>query len=321
MDGEAAGRSCPDPTIVSPVPEDGAAMARILVASCDLDALFDVEELDDDDEVVAAALRAVGVDAEVALWDDSTVDWQAADAVVIRSTWDYQDRRDEFLGWAATVENQTTLFPSADIVRWNTHKGYLMELEDRGAPIVPTAWLAAGDTIDLADLAAQRGWTGVVAKPVVGAGGHDTLFARDPGAHQDTFQKLVDRQDMMVQPLLEGIAVEGELSITCIDGRASHAVRKRPADGQWLIQLEHGGTYEAVELDPDLAALAEWIVAATGVDPVFARVDLVPGNDGSWQLGELELVEPALYLDWAPGSAERLVEAILARLDDPSKTD
>lgn len=294
-------------------------MPHILIASTDLPALYasmgqDVVTSDADDEVVAEALRRQGAAVDIVCWDDPDADWAAVDAVLIRSTWDYRDRRDEFVAWAARVGAVTTLLPDADVVRWNTHKSYLLELEDRGAPIVPTAWLAAGDDVDLATLAADRGWSEVAAKPAIGAGSVGLVLAPDPAAAQGEFDRLVADHDVLVQPLLRRIADEGELSVICIEGRVSHTVRKRPAAGQLRVQIEFGASYDLVDLDRDRASLAEWVVAATGVEPLFARVDLVPGDDGTWQVGEVELVEPALYLRWAPGADDRFATAVLARL-------
>lgn len=288
---------------------------RVLVASCDLDAAFDTSTgLDDDDAQVAAALRAAGADARIAWWDDPDVDWSAADAVLVRSTWNYQDRRDQFIEWARLVGEATTLFPDPDVVRWNTRKSYLMELEDRGVPVVPTAWVGRGDRIDLAALAASRGWSQVVAKPVVGAGSIGLVVARDPAAHQAAFDALVADGDAMVQPLYDRVADLGERSVVVIDGVASHGVRKVPAAGDVRVQVEFGGTYLPWDPDPGIARLAEWIVEAASPGALFARVDMLPADDETWELVELELVEPALFVDWADGAADRLARALLARL-------
>lgn len=287
---------------------------RILIASADVDALFDVD-VEDDDGVVADALRAAGAVVAIEHWDDPEVDWGGADAVLVRSVWDYPARRDQFVAWAAAVGAATTLFPDPDIVRWNTHKGYLLELEERGAPVVPTAWLGAGDDVELAEVAADRGWDAVVVKPAVGSGSRGLVVAPDPSAAQAAFAALVADHDVLVQPMLARVATTGELSVVVIDGRCSHAVRKVPAAEDLRVQIEFGGTYEQVEPDEATVRLAEWVVAATAVEPLFARVDLLPADDGTWQLVELELVEPALYVDWGPGSADRLAAALLARLD------
>ncbi len=274
--------------------------------------------MDQDEAVVAAALHDRGVHVDEAEWRDERVDWASYDAVVIRSTWDYTQDVDGFLAWARRVEAAgTQLHNSAEVVRWNTHKGYLLELEERGAPIVPTAWLGQGDEVDLAALAAARRWDGVVAKPAVGAGAEGLLVVppgTDPAAHQATFARLVAAGDAMVQPFVPSVRDEGELSVVVVDGEVSHAVRKRPTGGDVRTQIEFGARYTPEDPDPDAAALAAWLVEATGHDLLYARVDLLADDDGTWLLGELEAVEPALLFAWAEGSADRFAEALLRRI-------
>ena len=53
-------------------------------------------DLDPDSAPLLAALRAARR-SRPAVWSDATVDWAAYDAVVLRSTWDYDERVDEFL--------------------------------------------------------------------------------------------------------------------------------------------------------------------------------------------------------------------------------
>src|SRR5690554_7888486 len=100
-----------------------------------------------DDEPLHAALRERGVTVEQAIWDDRRVDWSSFDAVLIRTTWDYQEKHKEFLAWAERVAEQAPLYNPAPIVRWNTHKLYLRELEGLGVPLAPTQWFEAGREI------------------------------------------------------------------------------------------------------------------------------------------------------------------------------
>ncbi len=274
------------------------------------------DDTDQDDEPLLAAVTAAGHQARLVPWDATGVVWGDSDAVVVRTAWDYHHRREEFLAWARQVESVTRLFNPAEVLRWNTHKGYLLELEERGAPVVPTAWLARGDHVDLAALAAARSWDDVVLKPAVGAGGDGVVrVAPDSARGQAALEALVASGDALVQPFMVTVATEGELSIVLLDGRISHAVRKHPAAGGFLVHQVHGGRYEPLAaVPPDAAALARWIVTVTGHDLLYARVDLVTDPVGSWQLAELEVTEPGLFLHLVPGAAQRLVTALQARL-------
>lgn len=274
----------------------------------------DQEFTDQDDAPLLAALGAAGHDATLAVWDDPDVTWDSFDAVLIRTTWDYALRREAFVAWAAEVESRTRLFNAAEVVRWNTHKGYLLELEERGMPLVPTAWLAQGDHVDLTALAAARGWDEVVLKPAIGAGG-DGIHRCAPSAGQHHLDALTATGDVLVQPYLPTIETHGELSVILFDGEVSHAVRKRPGQGAFLVQIDRGGTYEPLEQVPDEAArLARWVIEVTGHDLLFSRVDLLVDEAGTWLVNEVELTEPGLYMHLVEGTAQRLVEALLRRM-------
>lgn len=287
-------------------------MPHVAIATC---SRRDLVETDGDDAALLAALDRAGVDATSAVWDDEAVDWSGFDAVVIRTTWDYDHRREQYVAWAEQVEATTPLWNSADVVRWNTHKGYLIELEERGVPVVPTAWLGQGDEVDLHALAHSRRWDAVVVKPAVAAGSRGlSVVDTHPGDGQAAMDALLETDDVLVQPLLRRVATDGELSIVCLEGRYSHAMRKLPRDGDVRIQVEFGGTYVPETPTDDLVALAEWVVDTTGHDLLYARVDLVPDDDGTWQVGEVEATEPSLYLDRVDGAADRMAAAIVDRL-------
>lgn len=258
------------------------------------------------------ALARAGAQVERPSWRDD-VDWSRFDAAIVRSTWDYADDRDGFVVWAARAGSVTSLWNPPEVLRWNTHKGHLMELEERGAPIVPTAWLGQGDRVTLAALRDARGWDRVVVKPAVANGG-DGLWVSDgdDAAAQRHLDALLVAGDVMVQPLLERVTREGETSVIVIDGEVTHVVRKTPADGELRVQSHRGGTYERVD-DAGAAALGAWVAEATGHELLFARIDLLRADDGAWQVGEVELTEPDLYLRFAPHAADRLAAAVLAR--------
>lgn len=274
----------------------------------------ELPDLHEDDDALVAAFRAAGLAAVPRVWDDPEVDWAAHDLVLIRSTWDYDRRRDEFVAWAERVESATQLWNPADVVRWNSHKSYLLELEERGAPIVPTAWLGQGDTVDLDALLADRGWDEAVIKVCVGAGGRGMQRVRrgDP-AGQGALDALVATDDVMVQPFQAAVASRGELTLLYVDGVFAHGVRKLPAAGEFRIHEEHGGSSEAFTPPSELIDLGTWLVEATGNELLYARVDLLPDGDAGWQVNELELIEPSLYLAQGPGTAVLVAEAVARR--------
>jgi glutathione synthase/RimK-type ligase-like ATP-grasp enzyme len=190
----------------------------------------------------------------------------------------------------------------------------LLELATWGAPIVPTVALLQGSAAALDGICDAQGWNAVVVKPAVGVGAHGAgrFDVGDPsgGAHLD---ELLSKGDVLVQPYVSSIALDGEVSVVLVEGRMTHCVRKTAAPGDYRIQEHWGGTTEPIEPAAGFVQLAERVCASLPWPTLYARVDLVV-IDGAWHVLELEVTEPSLWLDLAPdGVAERLAAAVLAR--------
>jgi glutathione synthase/RimK-type ligase-like ATP-grasp enzyme len=271
--------------------------------------------LDDDLPPLLDALRARGHVAEAVAWDDPTVSWSRFDLVLLRSTWNYTECPVEFLAWCESVAGSTRLLNPPDLVRWNTDKRYLADLASKGVPVITAHFLAPGD-----DPASFPTHAEFVVKPCIGAGSRDTqrYTAPNRAAAVAHAKRLLDAgRHVLVQPYLEAVDTAGETALLFFAGRFSHAIRKGP-----LLQRDGAATAalfapEAItprepsstEIDVAHRALS----AIPGGAPLYARVDLLPSADGP-QLLELELTEPSLFFDHAPGSAERFVAAIESTL-------
>lgn len=252
-------------------------------------------------DLLLEACAAAGIEARWVAWDDESVDW-AGVRVAVRSTWDYEHRLDDFLAWARSVPR---LLNGAEVFGWNTDKSYLVELQDAGVPVVPS--IVAPNAVALADALSR--FERPLLKPTVGAGGR--------GVHvieHDSVLTDIGEPPWLVQPLVESISTEGEVSVFVLGGEAVSQVVKRPAAGEVRVHEEYGGATHPVELDPDLGRIARSVVQATeslkGFDLAYARVDLMK-YDGQWLLSELEVTEPGLYLDVLPGNAAEFVERVL----------
>lgn len=273
----------------------------------------DVESLFADDHRLLEALRERGVDAEAVAWSDPTVDWSRYDAAVLRSTWDYVDHLDAFLEATDGIAHSGCLLLNpVDAVRWNADKRYLDDLERMGVPIVP---VVRGRRVDAARVLAavdDAGWDELVVKPAIGVGGSGVVrtTASDLAA---MLEALPHDAEVMVQPFAASIVAEGELSFAFLGGTHSHVLRKRPAAGDFRAHGIYGGSIERVVPDPDDLAAVEAMLAVLPFDLLYARFDVVRFG-GRLGVLELELIEPMLYLDLAPGSAGRLAEATIARL-------
>jgi glutathione synthase/RimK-type ligase-like ATP-grasp enzyme len=282
---------------------------RIAFATCSV--------LPDGIEDEQALAQLVG--AEYRVWDDESVDWSAYDRVVIRSTWDYTRRPEDFLAWADSVGPQR-LRNTPQLLRFNADKRYLTQL---AAPTVPTTLLEPGDALPAFD-------TEIVVKPNISAGARDTGRFQPDAA--DEAAELVDAihkdgRAALVQPYLPGVDEHGERAIVFFGGAVSHVLHKRPVLREPGVAPIAQGAHApaAIMLEPDLVvpgeATPEQLELANAVhaeitanfgQPLFARVDMVPGPQGKPVLIELEAIEPMLYFSLIPGAAERFAAAIAA---------
>ncbi|MCW2680617.1 MAG: hypothetical protein JWM62_2018 [Frankiales bacterium] len=277
-------------------------MARPRVALATFDGL---PELYEDDRLVLGPLAELGVDASPVVWN-SGADWSAYDLVVVRSTWDYTLRRDDFLDWASRVPR---LANPLEVLAWNTDKRYLAELAAAGVPVVPTTFVAPGEPY------APPAYEHVV-KPTISAGARDTRrFAAGEDSTAPALALLEAGRTVMVQPYQAAVDETGETALLSFLGEHSHAARKAP------VLVPSLSDPNDVEISAREASPAELEVARAALacvpsaDPLlYARVDVVPGPDGQPVLMELEVTEPCLFLSQAPGAADRFAAAVRSLL-------
>ncbi|MCA8920777.1 MAG: hypothetical protein KDD82_03145 [Planctomycetes bacterium] len=264
-----------------------------------------------EDAPLRAALAARGAEVRVRRWDDPEVRWGETTAV-LRTPWDYVPRLAEFRGWLDALEARGgRVVNPLGTLRWNLHKGYLLELAARGVAVVPSRLVPRGAAPDLSALRAETGWGELVIKPAVSAGARGTYRApaEDPTIAA-RFAASVEAGDTLVQPFLPEVA-GGELSLIYLGGAYSHAVLKVPARGDYRVQSDHGGAVLPLRtVAAPVREAAEAALAAAARPWTYARVDGVV-VDGAFLLMELELLEPELFLTRAPRAAERFAEALL----------
>jgi glutathione synthase/RimK-type ligase-like ATP-grasp enzyme len=276
-------------------------VARIALATC-----AEVADGDEDSPALIAALAERGIDAAPAVWDDPNVDWARFELVVVRSTWDYAERRDAFLAWA---EGLPRVLNPLDVLRWNTDKHYLLDLERAGVPVISTRFIEPGEPF--VPLGGRY-----VVKPAVSAGSrHSASYESgdDAGAHVARLHEM--GRTVMIQPYLDGVDEQGETALIYLGGAYSHTVKKAallrpgmtPADSLYLEEDMSPATPTEVERYVADAALA----ALASDNLLLARVDLIPTDEGPVVL-EVELTEPSLYLSYKQGATERFADAIAA---------
>jgi hypothetical protein len=278
-------------------------MRRLAIA-----ASAEFPDLLDDWPLLQAALAERHIDATTAVWTDGEVDWGAYDLVVANGAWDNIHHPDEFLAWAERVAALTTLVNPPAVLRWNLDKHYLAALADHGVPTVPTTFVAPGDPL--------RPFPDghLVIKPTISGGGYETArYGPDSRADaRDHLRRLgAAGRTAMVQPYQDSVDHLGETALIYLAGCFSHAVGKGA-----LLQPDAGVQSHLYELqritvaqpttDQRHAAETALAVAEQLVGPTtYARVDLVALPDGTPAVLELELLDPALFLECSPAAPAR----------------
>lgn len=343
-------KSCPVPAGYTPAGQWDAAVPidcpsvsdpttptpRLALATC-----AELPDLHEEDQRLRATLAGMGVASDVVVWDDPTVDWGTYTVVLIRSTWDYTSRPEQFTEWTRRVERTSTLLNPADVVAWNLDKVYLRDLEQRGLPIVPTIWLDPERQLDARGIHTRFPAFGdFVIKPTLSAGSRDTgryEASQTPSrmlAITHAKNLLGMGRHVMVQRYLSQVDTVGEMGLVYVDGQFSHSAHKAALlHGPYRAEDTQGTPFRHDATDAREASSAERDLADRVVAELprvfpqlagpllYTRVDLIPDNDGNPVILEVELIEPALFFSHAPGSVERFAQALAARLETVREPD
>jgi O-ureido-D-serine cyclo-ligase len=278
-------------------------------------------DLDEDLPPLIAAFRALDQPVSVVDWDDASVDWRTFELAVLRSTWDYATRLEEFFAWLERAARLTRLVNPLPVVRWNTDKHYLADLARAGVPTVPSEFVEpGGDTSRaLARFRERHGVGELVVKPAIGAGSRDAQRHRgtDTAAIEAHVRRLIDvGRSALLQPYLGRVDEQGETALIYFAGRFSHAIRKgallRTGEGP-TDQLFAAETIAPREPSAEELRVGEQTLGAMPFGTLlYARVDLIRDSHDTPCVLELELTEPSVFLLHDQGSAERFAAAILA---------
>ena len=263
--------------------------------------------------VEAEALRAAGFEVSARPW---TVPGDLApfDAVLPLVVWGYHERYEEWLALLDRLEIETvpTINPPA-LLRWNSDKAYLAELDAVGVPTVHTIAVDALDEHGLSEARDRFGCDRLVVKPPVSASATGTFLLHTG----DLVPKDVAGRRMLIQPFMASIAAHGEYSLMLFAGRFSHAILKTPKSGDFRVQPHLGGSERPCETPDGAIALAKAALAAAPAEAVYARVDMVIDDEGKLRIMELELIEPALWLQHAPDKGAAFASTLRSAIEQP----
>ena len=258
------------------------------------------------------AAEQLEIDLVFANWNDKSIAWESFDAAVIRSAWDYVPVRDEFLQFAKNVETKTKLFNSYDVMRWNTDKKYLSNLENKGVPIIPTKFASNIDEAMPAVSWAFGIAEAIAIKPTVGAGARLAGKATTEAEAIEFVKRILEsKRTAIIQPYISSVDDEGEKAIIVINGEISHVAKKVPA----LTKGGHGDAAGQLEITSEIKDIVKNISNAVNEwdDLLFARVDVVRMGE-KLVLMELELTEPWLFMQFRPEAGVNLFKALKQRI-------
>ena len=268
---------------------------------------------DEDLVLIVDSANRRGADIALVDWDDPAVDWASFERIVVKSTWDYTGRFEEFDAWLGAVDAVSTVVNPVGIIRWNADKRYLGALNAVGVPIVPTTFVTEAEAFVVPP---ER----FVVKPTrsVGSQNSGVYGPASAGAAAALIETILARGcAAMVQPYLDSVDDRGETGMLFFAGEYAHAFRKgallvgEPRGADEILAAEDITSRVAEPAELDLARRAIGSVTSLcGSPPTYARVDVVWGGGGP-MLMELELIEPSLFLPLAPASVERYLDAVL----------
>ena len=271
-----------------------------------------VQQILSEDRILQTALEERGMQVRRKAWDDKNMDWTQTKCAIFRATWDYFHRFEEFSKWLETASQETMLINPPSTIQWNIDKHYLLDLEEKGIPIVPSEICKQGDSRSLQEWCDSLGGEKWVLKPTIsGAARHTYLIDRDNvKQHEKIFSDLIEKEDMMLQPFMEHILTEGEVSLMVMNGKYTHAIKKIAKEGDFRVQDDFGGSVHKYSPSKEEVLFAERAIAACDPMPLYGRVDMLRDNTGQWVLGELELIEPELWFREHPAAADPLANGI-----------
>jgi glutathione synthase/RimK-type ligase-like ATP-grasp enzyme len=239
------------------------------------------------DQLLVEPLNTKKIDVVAAAWDDKNVDWSKFDTIILRSCWNYHLKYKQFTEWLDHIEKlKVPVWNPIPIIRWNSNKKYLKDLEYKGAPIIPTVFVEKGEKYFLSDIAKRKQWTDLVIKPAIGASSYHVLSVKqnEYNKRQKEFEKLLEQSDVLIQPYVPMLKTK-EISLIYFGNTFSHAVVK---------QSEHRGT--SIHPGKTIIQQAQNILQKIRSPFLYARVDGIIVH-GVFTLSELELIEPHLFFD------------------------
>lgn len=273
---------------------------------------YDSATVESEDDKLLNFLKQKGLDIEKVIWNDVNINWEDYSLAILKSPWDYFDLVKDFYIWLDLLATKKVkLLNPIDVVKWNSDKRYLKEIEAAGLKITPSIFIHKNENVKLEDFFEKFNSNKLIIKPCISGGAKNT-FKVTVDQVDEINQKLnllVQEEDFIIQPFLPEIVEDGEWSFIFFNGIYSHSLVKRAKPGDFRVQPAHGGSVHPQKPGNDLIAVAQQYVDLFAKNCLYARVDGTLVN-GEFLLMELELIEPFLFLNTDPKNYERYYKAL-----------
>ena len=278
-----------------------------LKSKCALLTISDLSNFQSYDNLIVKPFKNLGWECEFIPWDSNSINWDDYEAVIIRSTWDYQQKEKLFFKTLQSIEASTaTLYNSLDTVKWNINKRYLIELERKNISIIPTKFYDSFDFDIVSQLFSFFNENKLIIKPCVSANADDTFILEQNKMEnlKSVLKNTFSQKNFLVQPFIKNIKSEGEYSLIYFGNRLSHVLLKTPKNGDFRVQEEHGGSLKKINKpESSLIDFGNKVMQTIPYQCLYSRVDVV--RDGNnYLLMEVELIEPSLYFNMDPKSPQ-----------------
>ena len=265
-----------------------------------------------EDELVINALKEKNLSVVKKDWNDSIFDWETTRSILFRSTWDYFDKFELFKKWFNKTKNKCLMINSTETIEWNIDKHYLLDLQEHQIPIPNSEFIKRGSSIDLSLLMQKKNWNEIVVKPTISGAAKNTYRLKEEEIIQfgPTWEKLIYKEDFIVQEFQNNVISEGEVAMIVIGGKFTHAVLKKAKEGDFRVQDDFGGSIAIYNPSEEMVKLAEKCTRILTPIPSYARVDIIRDNLGELAVSELELIEPELWFRLNPNAAQKLAQHV-----------
>ena len=265
-----------------------------------------------EDELVINALKEKNLSVVKKDWNDSIFDWETTRSILFRSTWDYFDKFELFKKWFNKTKNKCLMINSTETIEWNIDKHYLLDLQEHQIPIPNSEFIKRGSSIDLSLLMQKKNWNEIVVKPTISGAAKNTYRLKEEEIIQfgPTWEKLIYKEDFIVQEFQNNVISEGEVAMIVIGGKFTHAVLKKAKEGDFRVQDDFGGSIAIYNPSEEMVKLAEKCTRILTPIPSYARVDIIWDNLWELAVSELELIEPELWFRLNPNAAQKLAHHV-----------